>query len=126
MSLERVEVDADEVDGRDPVRLELREVRRHVAAREDARVHGRMQRHDAVPEQLAEAGEALERGDRDPLLGERPRRAAAREDLDAEPLELAREGGDAGLVVDGEERAVDRHDAISSRTTSGRSRCSTA
>ena len=98
----------------------------HVAAGEDRRVHGRMQRHDAMAEQLAEAGEALDGRDRDPLVGERlaPCRRSRRARRRAR--ELARERGDAGLVVDGEERAMDRHAAISSLTTSGRSRCSTA
>ena len=106
--------------------VELCEVGRHVAPREDPRVHRGMERHDAVAEELAEPGQRLERGHGNPLVGERAGGAAAREDLDAQPLELARERGDTGLVVDRDQRAVDRHDAISSLTTDGSSRCSTA
>ena len=102
-----------------PCALELRQVVGHVATREDPAVHGRVQRHDAVAEQVAEPGQVLERRHRDPLVREHLRRAGAREQLDAEPGELARERGEAGLVVDREERAADRHAAISSFTTSG-------
>ena len=47
-------------------------------------MHGRMQRHDAVAEQVAEAGQLLERRHRDALVGKDLRRAARREQLDTE------------------------------------------
>ena len=125
-ALEGVEVHADEVDRRDSVRLELGDVARLVAPSEDPGVDGRMERHDAVPEQLAEPGDVLDRCHRDPLLRKRARGAAAREELDTQPVELARERADAGLVVHGEQRPMQRHVAISSLTTSGSRRCSTA
>ena len=101
-----------------PCGLELGEVLGHVAAGEDAAVHGGVERDDAVAEQLPEAGELLERGHRDPLVGERLRGAAARDQLDAELGELPRERGEAGLVVDGEERPLNAH----GQPSDGRSR----
>ena len=53
-----------------------------------------------------------------PASVERGRRTAARDELEAELRETAREVGDARLVVDGDQRAH------SSRTTFGSSRCS--
>ena len=108
-ALERVEVDADEVDRRDPVGLELGEVVRHVPAGEDAAVHRWVERDDAMAEQLAEPRQLLERGHRDALGGERLRGAAACDQLDTELLELPRERDEAGLVVDGEQCPVDAH-----------------
>src|SRR6185503_796796 len=124
-ALEGVEVHADEVDRRDLVRAELRHVLGQVASREDAAVHSRVERDDAVAEKVAEARHVRERRHGDALVGEELRRAARREELDAEPGELARESGEAGLVVDREQGTADRHAAISSFTTSGRMRCST-
>ena len=70
--LEGIEVDADEVDRLDPVRGEVRDVLRDVATGEDAAVHGRVQRDDAMAEHLGEAGELLERDHRDaPSLSSR-------------------------------------------------------
>src|SRR6185436_15508612 len=59
------------------------------------------------------------------------RGAAARDELDAELVEAARELVESGLVEDGDERALDHHrerraSARNPRTASGSSRCSTA
>ena len=72
----------------------------------------RVQRDDAVAEHLGEAGQLLERDHGDALVGEELRRAAAREQLEVEPVQLLRERGDAGLVVDGEERALSCRDQL--------------
>ena len=122
--LEGIEVDADEVDRVDAVRGEVGDVLGHVAAREDAAVHCRVQRHDAVAEHLGEARQLLERGSPGSLLGEQRRGAAARDDLEVEPDELRRERRDAGLVEHGEQGTL--HAAVSSLTTSGSRRCSAA
>ena len=121
--LERIEVDADEIDRRDSVRLEIRHVLGNIAASEDAAVDGRVQRNDAMSEHLGEAGQILERRHREPVVRRaaepchRSRRARSR------AQQLLRECGDPGLVVDGEQRAP--HAASSSLTTSGSRRCST-
>ena len=81
---ERVEVDDDEVDRRDAVRRERRDVRRQVAAREDAAVHLRMQRLHAAVEHLREPGVVADLGDRQPGAGERLRRAAGGQQPHAE------------------------------------------
>jgi hypothetical protein len=52
---ERIEVDHDEVDRLDLVLRQVGEVARHVAPREDAAVHGRVQRDHAMAEHLGEA-----------------------------------------------------------------------
>ena len=123
--LEGVEVDADEVDRLDPVSGEVGDVLRHVAAGEDAAVHRRVQRDDAVAEHLGEARQLLERASRR-CPSSASSRAVPPLATSSKPsaAQLLGERRDAGLVVDGEERAP--HAAISSRTTSGSSRCSTA
>ena len=110
--LERVEVHADEVERRDTVPLEVDEVLGHVAAGEDAAVYGRVQGHDTVTEHVGEAGELLDRRHLEPCVGQEPRRAAARHELDAEPVEPFRERGQARLVPRGQERPLH---AMSSR-----------
>jgi hypothetical protein len=103
------------------VLVERREVVVAVAAREDRGVDARMERLHAAAEQLRDLGQVLDQQRVDAVLGEVRGGAAARDELDAEVGEPARELGEAGLVVDGEERPH----RISSRTTSGRRRCST-
>ena len=122
--LERVEVHADEVEGLDVVVLELVAVVGAVSPGEDRRVNPRMQRLHAPAQQLGCLGYVLDRRDRDPDLLQERGRAAARHDLDVELREAACERLEALLVVDRDQRALDHE--ISSRTTSGRSRCSTA
>ena len=122
--LEGIEVDAHEIDGVDAVGGEVGNVLGHVASREDAAVHRRVQRDDAMAEHLGEARQLLEPDHWDPLVREQRCRAATRDDLEVEPHELRCEGRDAGLVEDREEGAL--HAAVSSFTTSGSRRCSAA
>ena len=107
-----------------PCAGEVGDVLGHVTPREDAAVHGRVQRHDAVAEHLGEARQLLEPDHGDPVVCEQRRGAATRDDLEVEPDELRREGCDAGLVEHGEQCAP--HAAVSSLTTSGSRRCSAA
>ena len=122
--LERIEVDADEIDRVDAVGGEIGNVLGHVPAREDAAVHCRVQRDDTVAEHLGEAGQLLEPDYGDLLVGEQRCSAAARDDLEVEPDELGCKCRDARLVEHREQRAP--HAAVSSRTTSGNRRCSAA
>ena len=95
--------------------LEVGEILRHVAPREDPAVHGRMECDDPVPEQLGEPGELLERGHvGEPRIGEESRRAPAREQLDAQALQPFRERRQTGLVVRRQQRAPDAHASASS------------
>ena len=105
---ERVQVDDDQVDGRDRVLLERRGVRRDVAAREDAAVDLRVQRLDAAVEHLGEARVIADLGDGESRVGERLRRAPGREQPHAEPREGARELDHAGLVGNGNQRLGNR------------------
>ena len=65
---ERIEVDADEVEGLDLVLGERLEVLLHVAAGQDGPVDLRMQRLDPSPEQLRDVGELVDGRDRKPEL----------------------------------------------------------
>ncbi len=118
---ERIEVDADELEGIDRLLGELRPVVVAVEPRQDAGVDPRVQRLHAAAEQLGGVGDRLDRRHGEPVLGEERRRAARRDELEAELVECAGELVDARLVVGAQERA-----AQSLVTTSGSSRCSTA
>ncbi len=83
--LERVEVDADQVDRLDPLALEGRDVLGVVAAGEQRRVQPRVQRLHPPAEDLGRARELGDIGDLDPGLAQRGGGAAGGEDLDPEP-----------------------------------------
>ena len=106
-ALERVEVDADEVDRLDPLRLERRHVLGVVAPREQRGVQPRVQRLHPPVEDLRRAGELGDVGDLDPGLAQRRRGAAGGEDLDPELAQPAGEVGDPGLVGDRDQRPAD-------------------
>ena len=122
--LERVEVHADEVERLDLVLVERGAVVRPVAPRKDRRVDPRVQGLDPAAQQLRHLRHVLDRGRADPHLLEEGCRAPARDQLDVEAGQAARELLQPGLVVDGEKRPPDH--GISPRTTCGRSRCSAA
>ena len=105
--LERVEVDAHEVDELDPVLLRRDHVRRVVAASEQAGVELRVQRLDAPAHDLREAREVVDRADLEPGGLERLGGAPGGDDLDAEVGEPLRELDDPRLVRHGEHRAAD-------------------
>ncbi len=95
---EGVEVDDDEVDGRDALALQLLAVRGEVAAGEDAAVDDGVQGLDAAVEDLGEAGEVGDglggdAGGVEGVVG-----AAGAVDLDAEVDEAAGEVDESGLV----------------------------
>ena len=116
--LERIEVHAHEIEEIDVVLGESREILLELTPGENPGVHVRVQRLHAPAEHLGEAGDVLDRRHREPCLLESRRSAAARHELEPEVSEPASELDDAGLVVDGDQRAH------SSRTTFGSSRCS--
>src|SRR5829696_3183088 len=101
---ERVEVDAHDVERLDLVLVERRAVLLQVTAGEDSRVDARMQRLHAPAQHLRLGGHLLDGRDPDALLREERRRAARGDDLEAELREPAREGVDALLVPDRDER----------------------
>ncbi len=122
---ERVEVDADEVERVDPVLDQRGHVLLVVAAREDAGVDARVERLDPAAEHLGRLGQGLDAAHLQAQLLEERRGAAARDQLHAELVEPARERLEPVLVVDRDQRARD-HEATSSETTRGSSRCSTS
>ena len=97
-ALEGIQVDVDEVDRRDPVLGEIGDVGVDVAPREDAAVDAGVQRDDAMTEHLGHPRELGDRGHGDLVIGNQLGGAAARDELDPEPVELLREGEDARLV----------------------------
>ena len=106
---ERIEVDHDQVDERDRVLAQRGDVRRQVAAGEDARMDLRMQRLDAPVEHLRETRIRPDVGDRQPRIGKRARGAARRQERDAEGRESLREFDEAALVRDGQQGLLDGH-----------------
>src|SRR5262249_52642649 len=118
---EGIEVHADEVERLDLLLRERRDVVVAVAPREDRRVDPRVERLHPPAEYLGRAGQVFDPVDVEPDLAlEEVRRAAAGDEVPAEVGEPAREALEAGLVVDGDQRAH------SSCTTSGSNRCSTS
>src|SRR5690606_19930300 len=71
---------------------------------EDPAVHLRVEGDDAVAEDRRVAGEIGHVRDRDPGVGDRAGRAAARDQTPAQPVEALGQLDDAGLVVHGEQR----------------------
>src|SRR5207253_5601818 len=120
---ERIEVDADEVERLDVLVVERVHVLGDVAAREDAGVDPGVERLHAACEHLRSRRHLLHARDGDAVLLQLRRGASGGDDLPAEVDEPAGERLDVRLVVDRDQRA--RHSAIISRTTVGRSRCST-
>jgi hypothetical protein len=105
------------------VLVERREVLVAVTAREDRCVDERMQGLDAAAEQLRDAGQLVDVLDVEADVAlEKLGCAAARDELEAELGQPARELLQAGLVVDRDQCTA----LQSSLTTSGSRRCSTA
>src|SRR5439155_16648378 len=117
--LERIEVDADEVEGLDPVLLERGDVFRLVAAGEDPGVDAGVKRLHAPAEHLGRGRDLLDALHRQADRLEGRRRVPARHEPPAEGDETARERVQPRLVPGGDQRAH------SSLTTSGSSQCST-
>ena len=108
-ALEGVEVHADEVDVLDLVLAGGVDVRLVVADRQQAGVEARMQRLDAPVHDLRKAREVLDRAHLEARRGKLGRRAAGRDELDAELGQAAREVDDPSLVRDGQQRPADPH-----------------
>ena len=100
----RIEVDGDEVDGRDAVLLEGALVARVAAARQQPAVHLGMQRLHAAVHHFGEAGHPLDGEDGDAALPQRLGGAAGGHDLVAQGDQRPRELDDATFVGDGEQR----------------------
>ena len=132
---ERVEVDGDDVDVPDVVLLHGGDVRVHVPAREDAAVHGGVQRLDAPVQHLGEIRHLVHRGHSTPAASSGFRGPPGADHLVPELRQARGEIGHAGLVGDGDQRAGlsavgggvlgggrGRHDAAASRAGGGDAR----
>ena len=104
---ERVEVHHDQVERRDAELLELGDVLGLAAVGQDPRVHGGVQRLHPAVQALGEAGDLLDRRDRDAGLGDPARGGAGAHQLDAGRGQPGGQLLDAGLVVDAQQRAAD-------------------
>ena len=102
---ERVQVRDDDVDRAQTVPCQLLEVAGIVAQRQDAAVHGGMQRLDSPAEHLRESGDLLHAADVDARFAQQTFSSAGREELDAECFEPASKVHDARLVVDRQDRS---------------------
>ena len=97
---ERVQVDNHQRDRRVPHLGQLAHVIGLVEVREQTRVDGRMQRHDAVSEDRREPRQLGDIGDREPRLGQGAGGPTARHQIPTEFTEHRGELDDAGFVVD--------------------------
>ena len=86
---ERVQVGHDQIEGLDPLRRDLGQVRLVALVGEQPRVDRRVQRLHASAEHLGEPGDVGDLGHVDAGLAERGRRSPARHELDV-PLARAR------------------------------------
>ena len=107
--LEGIEGDDDQIDRCDPVLAERGEMLGDITAGQDSAVDLRMERLDAPVEHLGETGRLRHVDHADPRLADQLRRAAGRQDLDAETGQSPRELDDPGLVVHADERPADLH-----------------
>ena len=105
-----IQVDHDEVERLDVELVQLLHVRLEPEVGEDAGVDLRVQRLDPAVETLGEAGELLDRRDRDAGGLDGLGRRAGRHDRDAGGMEVAGELVESGLVVHGHEGAAQRSD----------------
>ena len=107
--LERVEVDDDEVDRRDPVRLHRFPVGGEVAPGEDAAMDRRVQRLDPPVHHFRVTGDVGDVACFEAGVGERPRGAAARHQRDAPFDERGGEFHQPCLVGNREQRPLHRY-----------------
>ena len=103
---ERIEVDHDEVERLDAELVELRPVGVEAQVGQDARVHAGVQRLDPPVEALREAGQLLDRRDRDPGRRDARCRRPGRHERHAGLVQAAREVLEPGLVIDTDQRAA--------------------
>ena len=107
-ALERIEVDADQVDRLDLAFAQGRGVLGVVADRQQRRVQVGVKRLDAAVEDLGEPGQVLDLPHLDPRLLEHGRRAAGRDDLHPELRQARSEVGRRGLVGHRDQRPPHR------------------
>ena len=118
---ERIEIDDEEIDRADAVRLHRARMLAVVADREQAAVHLGMQRLDAAVHHFGKAGELGDVEHGNAGIGQRLARAAGGNELDAVRGQRAGEIDQARLVGNGEEGARDAaemvgHDVLASIT----------
>src|SRR5699024_7162943 len=100
---EGVEVDHDQVEGGDLVRLQLLPVVGEALVGEDAAVDARVEGLDPAVEHLGGSGDGRDVGDRDAGVPDGAAGGAGGDDLHAVRGEGAGQLDDAGLVVDGDQ-----------------------
>jgi hypothetical protein len=110
-ALERVEVDAHEIDVLDVVLGCGAHVPGVAADGQQAGVEPGVQRLHAAVHDLREAGEVLDAADLEARLAQLGRRAAGRDDLHPQGGKAAPEVHDAALVGDGQQRPAHPHGA---------------
>ena len=108
-ALERIEVDADEVERSDLVVAQLVQVGLEGPPGEDACMDARVEGLDTSAEKLGDLGQLLDRDDVDAELGDVGGGPAARDDLDSEVGESTGEDIQPGLIEDRHEGAPHLH-----------------
>ncbi len=109
---ERVEVGDHQVEGRDPELLELLDVGGQSPVGEDAGMHHRMQGLHPAVQAFGEAGDLLDRGDRQAGVGQPLGGGTGGDQLDTGRDQRPAEVFQSGLVIDGDEGAPDRLSAL--------------
>ncbi len=97
---ERLDVDDDEIDQADPLRLELRELIGDVAPGEDPRVDGRVEGLDLAADERRDLGQVGHAPDRDAFAREVLAGTVGRDDIDLELAQVPRQRSDALAVRD--------------------------
>ncbi len=97
---ERFDVDDHDVDRADALCLELGQLLGHVAPREDARIHGRVEGLDLSADERRHLGQVGHAADFHALAGQVLAGAVGGHDLDIEALQVPRERGDPFPVRD--------------------------
>src|SRR5699024_1053326 len=105
---ERIEVDDDEVEGLDPELVELAPMVRLAGVGEDARVHPRVEGLDPPFETFGEPGQVFDLRHLGTRLGDLGSRRTGRHDLDSGGVESASQVLQPGLVIDADQRSLDR------------------
>ena len=107
--VERVQIDDDQVDRADSVRVDLGPVGVDLALVEDAAMHTRMQRLDPPVEDLRETGDRVDRGDLESSVAQAIGGAAGRDDFDVVTGQRLAELDQTVLVEHADQRAANAH-----------------
>jgi hypothetical protein len=109
---ERIQVDDDDIDGLDTEAGNRLQVVGMIAPRKDAAVDGRMQRLHPAVQHFGKAGQIRDARHVEARPGQRPRRAAGRDQIEAAIHEAAGKVDDSGLIEDAQQGSWHKERAL--------------